>query len=218
MYILIYSCLTFIATHIGFQLWENNSSYRKYFKHPGEVPQLITCSLIHTYIVPLCYYNLYNSFLKNELYIVSNNTLYMEHVLLGYFLYDLLFMIQSSSRKYYTIYIIHHILSIIMTLSLNVYKAGNNISNNLLIILLETSSPFLNISKILNYIDPKSNNSKQLFNISKKLYFYNRIILYGFWICLTPFTYNNFTFVYKYCYANLVFVYFASWKWYKKMV
>ena len=142
----------------------------------------------------------------------------MQNVFLGYLVYDILFMIQSSSRKYYTMYIIHHILSMIISILVITYKAGNDISNNLLVILLETSSPFLNISRILNYINPKSNKSKQLFNISKNLYFYNRIVLYGFWICLTPFTYSYFTFVHKYTYANMVFVYMASYTWYNKMV
>ena len=127
-------------------------------------------------------------------------------------------MIQSSSRKYYTMYIIHHILSIIISILIITYKAGNDISNNLLVILLETSSPFLNISRILNYINPKSNTNKQLSNISKNLYFYNRVVLYGFWICLTPLTYSSFTYIHKYTYANLIFVYMASWKWYKRMV
>lgn len=185
------------------------------FKYRGDVPNRITSVVFNTWLVAMASKNLYTSTINNEWFVLSQYSIDASQYITGFFAYDLLFMLQSSSRKYYIGFIVHHIISMATITMICRHNGGNNIAINTIYILLETPTPFLNLYKISGYMYPNAPGTKRLQRITKSVYFTSRIVLFAVWICVTPFTLNNPLWLTFVSYTVFVMVYVASYKWYK---
>ena len=202
--------LLLFVVHFVAQQWEHNSDLNRYFKYPGDVANLITGALFNSCLIFWTLYNIYT----DELLTIDQGTVSLQNTLLGYFVYDTLFMVLSPSRMYYIKFIIHHLVSIFVILIANAYNCGNNLANNSLIFLLEMSTPLINISKIYNYIQPGKSKVRRL---TKIVYFTSRVAMLPVWILVSPFTLYKLYLPECLIYTGIVLVYIASYMWYKNM-
>lgn len=196
------------------QIWENQSIYKVHFKYNGEVPNRITGSLFNTYLVFATLANIYKSYREDSLFIMSDYTREVEHSMVGYFVYDTLFMVLSSSRMYYLNFIIHHIVSMSMIIVAYLNNSGNNLVDNSLIFLLEVCTPLLNISKITGYIDQ---SRKGLQRVTKGIYFTTRVIMLFLWIIISPHSLTKVGLPESFVYSGAILVFVTSLMWYRKM-
>jgi len=202
------------AIHGLAQIWENRTIYNVYFKYYGDVANRITGSLFECYLVFATLANIYKSYSEDSFFVLSSYTREVEYSMIGYFVYDTLFMVLSSSRMYYLKYIIHHIVSMSMIIVADINNSGNNLVDNSLIFILEVGTPLLNISKIVSYMDP---SRKGVQRVTKGLYFTTRIVLLFLWIIISPHSLNRVGLPESFVYSGTILVFVTSLMWYCKM-
>lgn len=90
--------LTLSILHYIFDTYEGASYYlRKIMKRRGEIPNLLTCSIFNSILVTRCIFNLFACYFDGELLSDENEiTKLIEKCMIGYFLYDLSYMIMAN--------------------------------------------------------------------------------------------------------------------------
>ena len=193
-------CLTII--HFTLQYIED-AFLPGYFKHRGDIPNRITCSVSSVYLISGAIHNLMEGGWGD----LSLRTRYIEHRMLEFFVYDLCYMFSSGSHAYYAGYIVHHVASVYIIVLANLYDVGTNLLDNTLIVLLEFPTLFLNADKIIGGCTL----------LKRYVYLACRVILYGMWMVVTPFTVRYFTWASYVVYTGFIVIYIASYKWYKQL-
>jgi hypothetical protein len=155
--------MTLSPFHMFLQYLEDlQPRLKSVFKYRGDVPNSITSAVFNTWLVCIAVNNLHKATVNNELYVLSQYSIDTLYYMIGYFTYDLVFMIQSSSRKYYIEFIIHHVIAMAMIIFTIIIDRANNLSSNTIIIILESPTPLLNLSKISGYISQNAPVTKSI--------------------------------------------------------
>jgi hypothetical protein len=211
-------CVSIVTSsvHVICQSWEDYL-FPKGLKYKGDIANRTTSIIFNSCLVACSLYNLVKSFYENTSYQLDTYTRTSQYCMVGFFIYDFIFMILSESRRYYTMYILHHVCSIILIAFINFYNCGNNLIDNLMIVLLEFPTLFINTHKIHTYVYPESPRTKTLQHITSTVYYVARIRLYEGWLLLSPFTWEDITVSRIVAYMCFTVLYFMNMLWYKKM-
>lgn len=186
------------------------------FRYPRDISNRLTCSLFQCYIVGFCVYNLLTIISKkNQLHPLTRIA---ENHLIGYFIYDSLVLLSSARGRMNYTYIIHHIISLFILAINSSYPCGTDELNNSIIILLEGSSPFLNVWKISQEINPNSIYTYLFHRISAILYYSLRIVGMTLWLLM--YGAKQFTFTWNHLMngTGFILIYIASLFWFRRLV
>ena len=181
--------------------------FRNVFKFRGDVPNRLTCSVFNTFLVLRCGYSL-----CVEDWYVNTQT---SHVyMVEFFLYDMLYMVSSPSVKYYTGYIVHHLVSLFLIYILDAYSCGNNLTSNLVMILLEAPTPLINLTRIHDYMYPRN---PVYTSVTHAVYGTFRLVGLPIVLSLSPWTFEEIHRVLYFVYLLFMLLTVASYKWFMAM-
>jgi hypothetical protein len=129
---------------------------------------LLTCIGFQT---PFMAYSIWTCFQKITFSMISNNLEYMY----GYFFYDLCYLLQTDP---FSIYVPHHIIATTSIYLLQMEKLSPSLAlySNLIVIMLEISTPLLNSLSFLQHPRYRS----ILLRLTYYLYFMTRIVLFPY--------------------------------------
>jgi hypothetical protein len=151
---------------------------------------------------------IYHSSLRPE-------TKQMEHYMAGYFIYDIIILMSTSRGRRQVMFLIHHVVSLMIYFINQYYPCGNDVFNNTIILLLECSSPFMNIWKIAEELNPNSIITRTSLSITKITYFISRMIGMTVWLLFYFWKNYKMTMTHSLNATSFVLVYIASIKWYR---
>jgi hypothetical protein len=154
----------------------------------------------------------------NVLYLSYKNVLFASvpdqiiiYYLTRYLFYDMIYMSSSISLiKHNKVFIVHHIITLFM-----LYISYNLNFGASVIIIFETTSPFLNVIKISEVITPRY--TKSIKAITKNFYFFFRILLPPVWLVYTFFKIYN-SWRRNIVFAGVILLWKVSIFWWKKML
>jgi hypothetical protein len=95
----------------------------------------------------------------------------------GFYLYDILYLYMSQNGKTQTMYIIHHALTIALVVYVYYITPGYNTFVNINCMLLEFSSTSINVINIIKFFNPGSNHTV-ISGINVCIYFLTRVFFY----------------------------------------
>ncbi len=189
------------------------------FKHPNEVSNRIACISFQSFILSYICSTLSLFTYKDGLVWIYQPTLQaetkqMEHYMAGYFIYDLIVLMSTSRGRRQVMFLIHHIVSLMIYVINQYYPCGNDLFNNTIILLLECSSPFMNVWKIAEELNPNSIITRMSLSITKITYFMSRMIGMTIWLFFYFWKNYHMTLNHTLNATSFVLVYIASIKWY----
>jgi len=182
--------------------------FRKVFKFRGDVPNRVTCSVFNTFLVLQCVYSLFI-----EDWYLNNQTSHM--YMIEFFLYDMAYMVSSPSVKYYTGYIVHHVVSLFLIYLLFAYNLANNLTSNIVIILLEAPTPLINLTRIHDYMYPRN---IVYTTITHTVYGTFRLVGLPIVLCLSPWAFDEIHPVLYFVYFLFMMLTMASYRWFMAMI
>ena len=182
------------------------------FRYPGEVANRLTCIAWQCWTVSLCIRNL----IKEDWNLYPSPwAFYMENQFIAYFLYDIIVLLSSPRGRKQYIFFIHHFISLFIAMVNRVVPSGNHFSHHSLMILLESSTPLLNATKIIEEVSPHSLTTFLIKQITRKIYGITRILLFVPWLIY----YGCYHYENKWNYNGLMcclgLILYASTKWFK---
>jgi hypothetical protein len=208
------------TSHYIIDIYEGASYYlRKIMKRRGEIPNLVTCSIFNTILVTTCLFNLFICYFNGELLSDENEvTQLIEKCMIGYFLYDLSYMIMAN-KNYYLMMIVHHNVSLLI-LILNIMYHGytNNLLSNSVIIILETSGTLTNVSKFMKHVSKDSNLTRNIIQTNNIVYFITRIMMLNSWITTAVILKYDGSAMTNVVGSCLICLYLGSISWFFKML
>jgi hypothetical protein len=185
------------------------------FRYPNEVANRLTCVTWQTWTVYLCIYNLLYESWK---YYPSAPSLFTGNQFLSYFIYDTIILLSSARGRKQYIFFIHHFISLFIGIVDRMVPSGTHFTQHSLMILLECTTPLLNLSKIIEEISPNSNGTRMIKTVTKWMYGLSRIVLYTPWLLnYILFHYQN-KWNYHGITASLLLIFYASIKWFIVMM
>jgi TLC domain len=146
-------------------------------RYPNEMSNNMVCVSLQLWAV---YLSVRNLITEPWLEKPSVSTMYMENQMIAYFIYDLLILSSTARGRKQTIFFIHHIVSLLIAFSNRLSNSGTNFISNSFIVLLESTPPLLNFSKIMKEISPQ-----QLYYLNfcaKYLFGFTRILCFIPWL------------------------------------
>jgi hypothetical protein len=130
--------------------------------------------------------NIYTDHRKGLIYDKhSSNAIMLHHIMTGYFMYDTLYLINSTDQVDKNIVIIHHLASIIVAQTHLLYPRVDNLSVHILIAILESSAAVINITNIAHYFVPKTRTYYRIVYTAQGVYFVNRVVIFFGWLVYT---------------------------------
>ena len=207
------------TSHYILDIYEGGSYYlQKIMKHRGEIPNLLTCSIFNSILVTRCIFNLLTCYFNGELLSDENEvTQLIEKCMIGYFLYDLSYMIMSNKNYYLMVIIHHHVSLLILILNIMYHGYTNNLLSNSVIIILETSGTLTNVSKFAKHVSKDSNLTCNIIQTNKIVYFITRVIMLNSWITTAVILKYDGTAVTNVVVLCLFCLYIGSISWFFKM-
>ena len=180
-----------------------DTRFPKVFRFRGDVPNRLTCSVFNTCLVVQSVYTL----CVHEWYVYTQTS----HVhMVEFFLYDMLYMASSPSVKYYTGYIVHHVVSLCIIYMLIAFNCGNNLTANLVIIFLEAPTPLVNLTRIHDYLYPRN---PVYTSVTHTVYGTFRVVCLPIVLTLSPLTFEEIHPVLYLVYFLFMMLTVASYKW-----
>jgi len=214
----IVCCTTSILSCIDYLLQPRCVSFR----HPRDISNRLTCTLFQFYIVVYCIWNLLTivSTEKKNAYHhdIHPFTRMAEQRLIGYFLYDTLVLLSTERGRRNATYLIHHAISVLILAINSFYPCGTDALHNSIIVLLEGSSPFLNLWKVSYNINPLSFDTYLLHRIASMLYYVFRIVGMTMWLFVYGTGYFRFTWNHLITMGGFGTIYMASLHWFRQLV
>ena len=180
------------------------------FRYPNEISNRMVCVLWQTWTVSLSIMNL---FTEQWNHLPSYHTLYMENQMIAYFIYDLMILMSSQRGRKQIIFFIHHFISLLIAYLNRTSNNGTNFNSNSFILLLEMTTPLLNLTKIMEemkLIVPS------LTYLTRNLYAFTRIYCFSPWIVYYLFNMTN-TYTNWITLMSSVSILLGSIKWYSSM-
>jgi hypothetical protein len=184
--------------------------FRNVFRFRGDVPNRLTCSAFNTYLVTRSVYTLF----VDDWYLYTQTTKSSKVHMVEYFLYDILYMASSPSVRHYIMYIVHHLVSLSIIYMLLAYDCANNLTSNLVIILLEAPTPLVNITRIHDYLHPRN---PVYTNVTHAVYGLFRVFFLPIVLCASPWTFDVIHPVMYFVYVLFAMLTVASYKWFMAM-
>jgi len=192
--------------------------YRTRFRHVNEIANRLTCALFQLYISGKTGFNLWNHMQNGTLLANSDETTQQaQDAFVAFFLYDLVKLISTSRGRKQTLFLVHHVVSLIVLALNKIHNAGNNGLDNSLILILEAASPLLNIVKIAEEAAPGSLTTRGLQCLTKLAYMFTRQICLFVWLLAAAHRANA-SWVNRTMYASFCLVYAVSVKWTMAMI
>jgi hypothetical protein len=185
------------------------------FRHPNEIANRMTCITWQTWAVLLASRNL---LVESWSMVQSPWTLYMENQMISFFIYDLIVLTSTQRGRRQTLFYIHHFISLAISFVNRIQPSGDHFINNSIIVMLESASPFLNLTKIMEEIRPNSEMTRSVSLFTKRFYGYTRVVFFAPWIMLFVLKYYRFAWNYNIILSSLVLIFSASVKWFFTMV
>lgn len=191
----------------------------KMFRYPIETANRMVCSGFQCFILYYVLNNLYTghcngTLLQNSL---QPKTIWASDYMAGYFLYDLLILFSSERGRKQYLFIVHHLISLIIYGVNKIHPCGNDVLNNSIILLLELSTPWMNVWKIYKEIDSKSFLTKTLFLVTRFLFGISRMGFMTMWLLYYMWSQYQFKWNHTLNLTGFLAVYVASIKWYMAM-
>jgi hypothetical protein len=203
----MYTFGTLCFLHAALQVAED-AWFHGVFKFRGDVPNRLTCSVFNTFLVLKCAYSLFV-----DAWYVDTQTSHLYMV--EFFLYDMLYMVSSPSVKYYTGYIVHHVVTMFLIYLLIAYTIGaNNLTSNLIIIFLEAPTPLVNLVRIHDYVYPRN---PVYTGVTHAVYGTFRLVGLPVVLCVSPWTFDEIHPALYFVYFLFVMLTVASYKWFMAM-
>ncbi len=184
-------------------------------RYPNETANRMVCITWQTWAVLLAFRNL---LVESWQTVQSPCTLYMENQMISFFLYDLIILTSTARGRRQTLFYIHHFISLVIAFGNRIKPSGDHFINNSIIVILESASPFLNLTKIMEEIYPNSSLTQYISLFTKRLYGYTRIICFAPWILLYALKYYRFEWNYTIMLSSMILIFSASVKWFFTMV
>jgi hypothetical protein len=132
--------------------------------------------------------------------------------LMDYSVYDILWICSDKKTFLHNyIFIIHHLLTVLLCLIEQTENFGNGI-----FVILEITSPLLNITKITQAICPIFYPKIQSF--TKNSYYFFRILIPPYWIIYKLLTHYTWSFNHNFIISGVFALWQASIIWYRKML
>lgn len=190
------------------------------FKYPNETSNRLTCITFQSFILSYICGTLIEYSKKDGLGWIYHSSLrpetkQMEHYMAGYFIYDIIILMSTSRGRRQVMFLIHHVVSLMIYFINQYYPCGNDVFNNTIILLLECSSPFMNIWKIAEELNPNSIITRTSLFITKITYFISRMIGMTVWLLFYFWKNYKMTMTHSLNATSFVLVYIASIKWYR---
>ena len=117
--------------------------------HIKNLPNIITCILFQSSFVFRSAISLYQSYHRRryDQQIVANDTLQNLDYLMGYFIYDILYLLKTEPTS---LFIVHHLIGLCMILTIKQYGAPLDLLKhyNAICVIAEITSPILNLRYI----------------------------------------------------------------------
>ena len=108
----------------------------------------------------------------------------------------------------------HHIVSLYLICLFVAYKFANNLSANLLIVLLEAPTPLINLTRIHDYMYPKN---PVVTTVTHAVYGAFRLVGVPILMCMHPWTVDEIDGVVYFVYFLFTMLTVASYKWFREM-
>lgn len=191
------------------------------FRHPRDISNRLTCTLFQFYIVGYCLCNLLtivSTDKKTDQHNIHPFTSMAEQRLIGYFLYDTLVLLSTERGRRNGMYLLHHAISVMILAINSFYPCGTDALHNSIIVLLEGSSPFLNLWKVSYNINPLSFDTYILHRIASILYYGLRIVGMTMWLFVYGTCYFRSTWNHLITMSGFGTIYIASLHWFSQLV
>lgn len=189
------------------------------FRYPIETANRMICMGFQFFILYYVLNNLYTYHHNGTVWQNSSQpkTVWASDYMAGYFLYDLLILFSSARGRRQYLFIVHHLISLLIYGVNKVYPCGNDVLNNSIILILELSSPWMNLWKICEEINTKSLLTKTLFSITRFLFGLSRMGFMTIWLMYYLRSQYQFKWNHTLNLGGFLTVYVASIKWYIAM-
>jgi hypothetical protein len=190
------------------------------FRYPIETSNRMVCIGFQWFILYYVLKNLYTDHLSGTLWknSLQPKTIWAGDYMAGYFLYDLLILFSSARGRKQYLFIVHHLISVFLCSVNKLYPCGNDVLNNSIILILELSSPWMNLWKICEEIDSKSFLTRFFFLTTRFLFGISRMGFMTLWLMYYLLTQYQFNTSHTLNLGGFLAVYVASIKWYMAML
>lgn len=184
-------------------------------KHPGDITNRLTSATFQTGLMGLIYPTLY----RNENAELIVQTCVAQNMLAGYFVYDLVFIFSSKARiKHHAMFIVHHALSITMLVCIKYVQEWSPTILCVTMVLMETPTPLLNVSKVFRIIWPKSVTAWVVTKFTKCVYFTYRVFFLAVFLgYMYMYDLDIYSLLQDVLFMSLTFLWYASFLWWQKM-
>lgn len=182
---------------------------QRYINLTPKQSNLVACISLQSVLVFSCINTMYNA----PMHFLVSQTLSNLNLLKGYFVYDLLFLLENP-HIYPAYYTLHHVISLIM---LNV-AMSNEIEfpyyYNALLVITEITGPFLN----LRYLLKNTEYNYHAVILLSFVFGIFRIIIFP--IVSVLFLYKTNIDYYEWCslFSGFIILYCMSWNWFLKII
>ena len=180
------------------------------FRHPTEISNRMVCVVWQIWTVSLSISNLITEPWNMQ---PSYHTLYMENQMISYFIYDLIILTSTKRGRKQIIFYVHHFISLLIAYLNRSSNQGTNFISNSYIILLEITTPLLNLSKIM----------EEIIYVPYLNYFTIQLYLFSRIYCFFPWIVYYIMFHFQYSISNYIILFssmallLGSIKWYSNM-
>jgi hypothetical protein len=193
------------------------------FRHPNEVSNRLSCIAFQCFILSHICNTLITYTLKDGLLfwthtsLLRSETKHMEHYMAGYFIYDLIILLSTERGRRQKAFLAHHVVSLTIYGVNQYHPCGNDVFNNTIILLLESSSPFMNFWKIAEEINRTGYMTRILFFLTKMTYFMSRMVGMSVWLVFYFMTQYRLTWTHTLNASSFIMVYLASIQWFRML-
>ena len=182
------------------------------FRYPNEIANRMVCIVAQLFILSVTTVNIFMSNLWEW-------HTKVQEFMVAYFIYDLIMLSSTPRGQKQILFFIHHIFSCVLLLgNLWSVKPSPVIYSNLIILLLESSSPLLNAVKIFEEYDKNAKVTRQLWHWTIFTYGISRLFLFP--ILMSIYLYSQYVNVFYYnvqVFMSIMII-VGSIMWFYKMV
>ena len=208
----LYTCLSLLL--LDYFIGLSCSSFR----HPKEASNLLTCATFQIGYVMACIYG-YTSAVPYVMtgYVPYSFMNFISHTIAGYFMYDLIFLYLLPKERKQTIFVVHHLISLTIFGLNQVAPTSPDRESYLLMILLECTSPMINLWNFIRQVYPTGIATSRLMQVIKVSYAVTRIIGLTCWLHWY-FSYATLQWNHIINGMSFLWVYGASYYWFYRIL
>jgi hypothetical protein len=188
------------------------------FRYPNEVSNRWTCTVYQSWFLYFCTSRMIMSGTEMTNMVPYSNLNILTQSMAGYFLYDLYFLMRLPRDRAQPVFIVHHLVSLTIFLINYVQQIVPDRESYMLLLLLESASPLLNVWNIWREIYPQSFLTRALLSSIKVVYGLSRIVGMSFWFLWYKLYYAQWKWNHIINTSSLMIIYLASLFWFHKLV